>query len=199
MPDGPEVCRARSSVRREHRLSKPGVPRSSRGGRDLIPRRAKLSIACLSMPRRAKLSIACLSMPSPRSSGRPNRERRGRARQALDHMLVNAEARQALDRMLVNAESPQMSRTHSCAHAGAYPDLPVFRLSKRRGYTSSRPRKSERNSATLSRGDDDWLTRGALGFMGATRDLRGGCPSLCHPLEYDRTTDVRVPSLRRRV
>jgi hypothetical protein len=30
-----------------------------------------------------------------------------------------------------------MPRTHSLAHAGAYPDLPVFRLSNRRAYTSS--------------------------------------------------------------
>lgn len=39
-----------------------------------------------------------------------------------------------------------MPRTHSCAQAGAYPDFPVFRLSNRRAYTSSRPRKSERKS-----------------------------------------------------
>ena len=44
----------------------------------------------------------------------------------------------------------QMPRTHSLAQAGAYPDLPVFRLSNRRGYTSSRPRKSERNNPIFS-------------------------------------------------
>ena len=44
----------------------------------------------------------------------------------------------------------QMPRTHSLAQAGAYPDFPVFRLSNRRGYTSSRPRKSERKSAIFS-------------------------------------------------
>ena len=51
----------------------------------------------------------------------------------------------ALDaRLVANA------RNHSLAQAGAYPDLPVFRLSNRRGYTSSRPRKSERHSAIVS-------------------------------------------------
>jgi len=40
------------------------------------------------------------------------------------------------------------------AQAGAYPDFPVFRLSNRRGYTSSRPRKSARNSAIFASGED---------------------------------------------
>lgn len=44
----------------------------------------------------------------------------------------------------------QMPRTHSFAQAGAYPDLPVLRLSNLRGYTSSRPRKRERNRAIFS-------------------------------------------------
>ena len=37
-------------------------------------------------------------------------------------------------------------------HAGAYPLFPVFLLSNRVGKMSSRPRKSERNSLTLSAG-----------------------------------------------
>ena len=45
-------------------------------------------------------------------------------------------------------------RTHSLAQAGAYPDLPVLRLSNRRGYTSSRPRKSDRNRAIFASDDD---------------------------------------------
>src|SRR5262249_25148542 len=46
--------------------------------------------------------------------------------------------------------------THSFAHAGAYPALPVFRLSKRRGYTSSRPRKSDRKRRIFSSEDECW-------------------------------------------
>jgi len=38
--------------------------------------------------------------------------------------------------------------------AGAYPDFPVLRLSNRRGYTSCRPRKSERNSAIFASDED---------------------------------------------
>ena len=48
----------------------------------------------------------------------------------------------------------QTPRTHSLAQAGVYPDLPVLRLSNRRGYTSSRPRKSDRNSAIFACDDD---------------------------------------------
>ena len=39
---------------------------------------------------------------------------------------------------------------HSLAQAGAQPDLPEVKLSQRTGYTAVRPRKSRRNSATLS-------------------------------------------------
>jgi hypothetical protein len=48
----------------------------------------------------------------------------------------------------------QTPRTHSLAQAGAYPDRPVLRLSNRRGYTSSRPRKSDRNRAIFAADDD---------------------------------------------
>src|SRR6185436_17299173 len=44
----------------------------------------------------------------------------------------------------------QTPLTHSFAHAGAYPDLPVFLLSNRRGYTSARPRKSDRKRPIFS-------------------------------------------------
>src|SRR3990172_4486412 len=59
----------------------------------------------------------------------------------------------------------QMPRTHSFAQAGAYPDLPVFRLSNRRGYTSSRPRKSDRKSAILSADEDCRWTNASFPFM----------------------------------
>ena len=57
----------------------------------------------------------------------------------------------------------QTPLTHSFAHAGAYPALPVLRLSKRRGYTSSRPRKSDRKIRILSSDDERWST--TPGFM----------------------------------
>ena len=44
----------------------------------------------------------------------------------------------------------QIPRTHSLPHAGEYPALPVLRLTKRRAYTSGRPRKSERKNAIFS-------------------------------------------------
>ena len=65
--------------------------------------------------------------------------------------------------------------THSFAQAGWYPDLPVRRLSNRRGYTSSRPRKSERKSAIFSWGGEDRETNnggGALGTMVSLAAIR---------------------------
>jgi hypothetical protein len=52
----------------------------------------------------------------------------------------------------------QWPLTHSFAQAGASPDLPVLRLSNRRGYWSSRPRKRARDKAIFSSGDR-WWTR----------------------------------------
>src|SRR5438477_7392730 len=64
----------------------------------------------------------------------------------------------------------QMPRTHSLAHAGAYPDLPVFRLSNRRAYTSSRPRKRDRKRAILVWEEDAWLTGSGLKTIGRSRE-----------------------------
>ena len=68
----------------------------------------------------------------------------------------------------------QTPRTHSLAQAGAYPDLPVFRFSNRRGYTSSRPRKSDRNKAILTAGGEFFVTaspaRGEMTFRASISD-----------------------------
>ena len=70
----------------------------------------------------------------------------------------------------------QMPRTHSFPHAGAYPDFPVRRLSKRRGYTSSRPRKSDRNSTTLVSGED----RQSTGSIQIMPTINGVKPAYAH-------------------
>ena len=49
---------------------------------------------------------------------------------------------------------PQTPRTHSLAHAGAYPDRRVLLFSQRTGNTSKRPAKSLRKSATFSATDE---------------------------------------------
>jgi hypothetical protein len=52
----------------------------------------------------------------------------------------------------------QTPRTHSLAHAGAYPDRPVLRFSHRTGNTSKRPAKIRRNRAILSTTDEPLVT-----------------------------------------
>ena len=76
-------------------------------------------------------------------------EARNEAEQGREELERVSESRMRLMRGF--SHTP---RTHSLAQAGAYPDLPVVRLSNRRGYTSSQPRKSERNRAIFASADD---------------------------------------------
>jgi hypothetical protein len=81
--------------------------------------------------------------------------------------------------------------THSFAQAGWYPDLPVRRLSNRRGYTSSRPRKGERKSAIFSWDGEACETSNGVGLLGTRVSLAGiGCRVT--PREFGVLIGVRV-------
>src|SRR6266478_2898507 len=49
-------------------------------------------------------------------------------------------------------------RTHSFPQAGENPAFPDFALSKRLGYTSSRPRNSDRKSSIFADAGEVWVT-----------------------------------------
>ena len=88
----------------------------------------------------------------PATNGRP----RESSPQRCQRMTSSATGRkrwfgQSLHLILGFSQTP---RTHSLLQAGWYPARPVFLLSKRRGYTSSRPRKRERNSLIFASGGE---------------------------------------------
>lgn len=58
-------------------------------------------------------------------------------------------------------------RNHSFPQTGEYPALPVFADSNRAGYTSARPRNSERKSAIFSAGLEVWV----IGMMRWAADM----------------------------
>ena len=96
----------------------------------------------------------------------------------------------------------QTPRTHSLAHAGAYPDLPVVLLSKRLGYTSARPRNRDPKSAIFSVDEEFLLTGTGFPLMVVRAGTAHGCrrsatasvrrirPPMCI-----RTCDVRLHRL----
>src|SRR5579864_7790182 len=90
----------------------------------------------------------------------------------------------------------QIPRTHSFAQAGAYPALPLFRLSKRRGYTSSRPRKRDRKSAILTSDRDVPSTESEIRLIAGTwTPLPQGLSQLPPPLAAGAKRRLRIRRL----
>ena len=100
---------------------------------------------------------------TPATNGSPASSRPDRCQRTTSS--VTGRKRRTVQSAHLTRGFSQMPRTHSCVHAGAYPDRPVVRLSKRRGYTSSRPWKSDRNSAIFSSGDANRLIGRDTGYL----------------------------------
>jgi len=88
---------------------------------------------------------------------------------------------------------------------GRQPDFPVFRLSNRRGYASSRPRKRERKSAIVACAGDEWLTTNEVASVDTNASLLSLRPcrkgisrgARSHLVTAHPSSPTELPSARR--